>query len=407
MSGILLTQYSGAFLGPIAKLLGLLLNLIFEIVPNVGASIIIFTVVIYLFLLPLTYRQQKFSKLSAKMNPELQAIQAKYKNKRDQESMTRQNEEMQAVYKKYGVSPTGSCVQLLIQMPILFALYRVIYSVPAYVNRVYACLEKLASAITETSDGIDVVSGLSITKSAFRNYINDGNFVGENAVKSIIDVLNRASSADWNAISMIDGLDMSVYESVKAQFQGFNNFLGLNIADSPINIMKESLSGGNILMLIGALMVPLLAAATQWLNVLFMPQAAAASNDPNSPANMMKSMNITMPIMSAVFCLSLPCGMGLYWITGAVVRCVQQVVINKHIDKLDMDKFIEKNVEKYNREIETGSAKTASSSSHSIRQNASISTKGIEHSYDGSVKAGGIAQRANLVREYNERSGEK
>ena len=68
--------------------------------------------------MPLTIKQQKFSKLSAKMNPELQAIQARYKNKKDNESMMRMNEETQAVYAKYGVSPTGSCLQLLIQMPI-------------------------------------------------------------------------------------------------------------------------------------------------------------------------------------------------------------------------------------------------------------------------------------------------
>ena len=67
-------------------------------------------------MMPLTIKQQKFSKLSAKMNPELQAIQAKYKNKKDNDSMMAMNEETQRVYKKYGVSPTGSCLQLIIQL---------------------------------------------------------------------------------------------------------------------------------------------------------------------------------------------------------------------------------------------------------------------------------------------------
>ena len=109
----MLTQYNGAMLGPIAKILGMLMNLIFNFldvigIPNIGLSIILFTVVIYLCLMPLTIKQQKFSKLSAIMNPELKVIQEKYKGKKDQDSMMAQNEEMQAVYKKYGVSPSGS-----------------------------------------------------------------------------------------------------------------------------------------------------------------------------------------------------------------------------------------------------------------------------------------------------------
>ena len=138
--GILLTQQSG-FLKPIAIILGYLMDGIFVLldkmgIPNIGLSIILFTIVIYGCMTPLTIKQQKFSKLSAKMNPELQEIQKKYKNKKDNESMMAMNEETRAVYDKYGVSPTGSCLQLLIQMPILFALYRVINAMPAYVKQI-------------------------------------------------------------------------------------------------------------------------------------------------------------------------------------------------------------------------------------------------------------------------------
>ena len=110
MTGIVLTKYSGFILGPIARVLGVLMEGIFNIlniigIPNIGLSIIIFTIVIYLLMMPLTIKQQKFSKLSAKMNPELQAIQAKYKNKKDNDSMMAMNEETRAVYAKYGVSP--------------------------------------------------------------------------------------------------------------------------------------------------------------------------------------------------------------------------------------------------------------------------------------------------------------
>ena len=95
MSDILLTAYPGSILGPIAKLLGILMDWIYSGISNITGgrvesvvlSIVIITIIIYMCLLPLTIKQQKFSKLSQKMQPEMQAIQAKYKNKKDQASM--------------------------------------------------------------------------------------------------------------------------------------------------------------------------------------------------------------------------------------------------------------------------------------------------------------------------------
>ena len=415
MSGILLTQYNGAILGPIAKVLGALLNVIFNIVPNVGVAIIIFTIIIYLCLLPLTYQQQKFSKLSARMNPEIKAVQEKYKGKKDQESMTRQNEEMQFIYKKYGVSPTGSCVQLLIQMPILFALYRVIYSIPAYVTKVYECLEKLAENILSTTNGVEVLSNLSITTNGqYANYVKDGKFTGENALSSVIDVLNRASIADWDMIGTINGLNTEIFESVRTQFERFNTFLGLNVAYSPLDTIKTSFAQGNYLLIVGAVLIPILAAATQWINTLFMPQAA--NNDAgDSTAQMMKSMNVTMPLVSAFFCLSLPIGMGIYWISGAVIRSIEQVLINRHIDRMDIDKIVEKNLEKEGvKKAQSAAAGGNQSNSRSISGIANIKTANIvpdiKETEGNEVRTDkespkGIAARANMVKEFNERKG--
>ena len=415
MSGILLTQYNGAILGPIAKVLGALLNVIFNIVPNVGVAIIIFTIIIYLCLLPLTYQQQKFSKLSARMNPEIKAVQEKYKGKKDQESMTRQNEEMQFIYKKYGVSPTGSCVQLLIQMPILFALYRVIYSIPAYVTKVYECLEKLAENILSTTNGVEVLSNLSITTNGqYANYVKDGKFTGENALSSVIDVLNRASIADWDMIGTINGLNTEIFESVRIQFERFNTFLGLNVAYSPLDTIKTSFAQGNYLLIVGAVLIPILAAATQWINTLFMPQAA--NNDAgDSTAQMMKSMNVTMPLVSAFFCLSLPIGMGIYWISGAVIRSIEQVLINRHIDRMDIDKIVEKNLEKEGvKKAQSAAAGGNQSNSRSISGIANIKTANIvpdiKETEGNEVRTEkespkGIAARANMVKEFNERKG--
>lgn len=418
MTGILLTQYDGSILGPIAKLLGIIMNGIFNFldfihIPNIGLSIILFTIVIYLLLMPLTIKQQKFSKLSAKMNPELQAIQNKYKNKKDNESVAKMNEEMQAVYKKYGVSPTGSCVQLLIQMPILFALYRVIDSMPAYVTKIKESLEPLANAIISASGGSEFMQTLESAR-----YFAKRDFTLSN---TIVDVLNKASTAEWNMIGEKFPDIANVVDTSRISFEKYNNFLGLNIANSPSYILKEAWADKAWLLIIGALLVPVLAALTQWLNTLFMPQPENNNASDNPMASSMKTMNVMMPLMSAVFCFTLPAGMGLYWIAGAVVRSIQQIVINKHIDKMDIDKLVENNLKKENeKRAKRGLAPQTLSS------NANISTKNVTNTnstksgksqqekdaamkkateyYNKNAKPGSIAAKANMVKQYNEKN---
>ena len=124
---------AGSILGPIATVLGYIMDILFRFTDifgifNVGLCIILFTIVMKTLMIPLTIKQQKTTKLMSVMNPEIQAIQKKDKGKTDNESLQRQNVEVQAVYEKYGTSMTGGCLPLLIQMPILLALYRVIYN---------------------------------------------------------------------------------------------------------------------------------------------------------------------------------------------------------------------------------------------------------------------------------------
>ncbi len=439
--GILLTQYEGSILGPIAKLLGYLMEWIFNAlyaigIPNIGLAIIIFTIVIYMLLLPLTIKQQKFSKLSAKMNPEIQAIQAKYKDRKDQDSMAAMNQETQAVYAKYGVSPTGSCVQLAIQMPILMALYRVIYSIPAYVSKVKDIFMPMANGLYNESGVKTFIEGLSnanYLSKQFKNelYIsNDADYVKN----VIIDSFNRASTAEWNeAISKFSNLSNEI-KSAMVQFEKFNSFLGLNIANSPSFTVKTAWADKHYLLIVGALMIPLLSALTQWVNTKLMPQAGGNGNQ-DQMAQTMKTMNLMMPLMSAFFCYTLPIGMGIYWIAGAVIRCIQQVVINKHIDKMDIDEIIEKNkdkaakkIEKQKKNIEKMSAyanmntrnvdfnqapkKSISEKANFTNVEATSSdvtdseisdTEKTKATKKGSAPAGSIAARANLVRDYNDR----
>ena len=141
IAGAVLLTKTGGILGPIADILGWIMDLLFRFtstfgILNIGLCIILFTLVTKVLMIPLTIKQQKSSKLMSLMNPEIQAVQKKYKGKKDQTSMTKQQMEMQAIYEKYGSSPTAGCLPMLIQFPIIIALYRVIYNIPAYVPSV-------------------------------------------------------------------------------------------------------------------------------------------------------------------------------------------------------------------------------------------------------------------------------
>ncbi len=357
---IVLTQYQGKILGPIAWVLGKVMNWIFTLlnmigIPNVGLCIIIFTFVIYMCLMPLTIRQQKFSKLSAKMNPELQAIQAKYKGKTDQNSMMLQQQEIKDLYGKYGVSSAGGCVQLLIQMPILFALYRVISAIPSYVAQVKETYLPLVEQLLDTTGTSEFLQNLTAAKQ-FQNQFTNEAFVAESsnvyAQNTYIDVLNKASTADWESMAQTFPSLSDIINSTHEAITQMNTFLFINIGDSPSYVMKTALGSKSFGLFIAAISVPFLAALTQWINVKLMPtaQTAPAGDGNDQAAQMqqsMKMMNTMMPLMSAWFCFTLPAGMGLYWIAGSVIRSIQQIFINKHIDRMDIDAQIAKNEEKY------------------------------------------------------------
>lgn len=424
MIDIILTQYDGAILGPIAKLLGWIMNGVYLFlskigIENIGLSIIVLTIVIYTCMLPLTIKQQKFSIMSRKMNPELQAIQKKYQGKRDQESQMKMTEETQMVYDKYGVSPTGSCIQLIIQMPILFALYRVIYNVPAYVSSVKSVFTPLVDGIMSTPGYANTMNSLVETlKIAIKNV----DFAGSNAANFIIDALYSMNVAGWDTLRESFPSLAETIGSVQGELNHLNYFLGLNISNSPLHIITTSFKAGSYLMVIGAILVPLFSYLTQVLNIKLMPQQDTAAND--QMAQQMKTMNRTMPLFSLVFCFTVPVGLGIYWISSALVRGVQQFAINKYLEKMDLDSIIEKNKDKAEQKAEKRRQKMGVYQSQ-IYNAASMSTKRetnlnnsissdeksqkVQKAYETAqiaknVNPNSLTAKANLVKEFNEKN---
>lgn len=440
MNVILLTKDNTFIIGWVARLLGLIMEGIFTVVdfigiPNIGLTIILFTVVVNLLMMPLTVKQQKFSKLSNKMQPEIKAIQEKYKNKKDNESTMAQNQEIQAVYAKYGVSPSGSCVQLLIQMPILFALYRVIYAVPAYVSKIGNTFRVLADQIMNVDGAVFLknseVSSIANTVAMYGKNLNAED--GEKVINSLIDVLNKLSSTDMATISEHYHLAELTYngelilsnDTTRGLLDIYNNFLGLNIANSPQHIISSAYQAGAWGLLIGAIMIPVLAALTQLINYKLMPQPENTGSE-DSMASSMKMMNMIMPIFSAWFCFTLPSGMGLYWIASAVVRTILMILINKRIDKMNFEDIVKKNTVKSAKKMEkiqkqqemlnayanmntkniankagmnTGAGQECSASS---KTDPSKKIPNVE--YSSKSKPGSIAAKANMVKEFNEKN---
>ena len=430
MSDMLLTAYNGAILGPIAKVLGWVMNGIYALmsmigIENVGLSIIIFTIVIYAILFPLTYKQQKFSKLSQKMQPELQAIQKKYNGKKDQASMMAMQEETQAVYQKYGVSATGSCVQLAIQFPILMALYQVIYKIPAYVGSVRDILASAVTSITGVNGYTDILQQFITDNKMTRvQLIMDGSKATSN---SVTDFLYALSPSQWKTLaetSQFAGFTDTLNSTAK-EISHVQNFFGLNIADQPLTYIKAAFVGGSALLAIVAILIPILAWATQMINLKLMPQAAQQSGDSQQDAmmNSMKTMNMVMPLMSAVFCFTFPVGLGIYWVASAAVRSVQQVVINKKMDKIQIEDLISENMKKMEKKREkaglppqkiTNQAHQSAKNINKIEKgssNTNVETraKKVEEAYKdaANAKPGSITAKANLVKAFYERNKKK
>lgn len=323
---------------PITTFLGKIMNLIYEGLYLIGIdgviySIILFTIIVYTLMLPFTIKQQKFSRISAVMNPEIQAIQKKYKGKTDQASMLKQQDEMKLVYQKYGTSPTGGCLSSLIQLPILFALWPVIREVEKYVD-------KLADA------GKEVYRFLVIE-------------------------------------------DIRTYPSA---------------------LFNESLKPFNFVLFLIAVSIPVLAGLSQWLSMKTAQSSTKKNNNGQQENEMLNQMNSTMkimPIFSVVMCFSMPIGLGVYWIISAVVRIVQQLIINKILDKKSVDVLVQENVTKQEKKNE----KKKAVDSKNVNSMAQKYTRRLEEikseTYAEAEKKAGpksLSAKANMVNEYNKRN---
>lgn len=407
--GILLTQKGGFLIGNIAKLLGFIMNGIFELlnkigIESIGWSIIIFTIVAYTLMLPMTIKQQKSTRLLKVMNPELQAIQKKYANKKDQTSMLKMQEETKLVYEKYGSSPTSGCLGSIIQLPILFALWPVIQNIPAYVRGVKQAYMPLVEKIMATDgfqkimEGIGKGKGININPSTY-SYAKPN---------TIVDVLYKFQDSTWETLADKFPDLSELIASTKENVHQMNYFFGVNIAERPSNMIKT----GSIFLIVVAIAIPFLAGFTQWLSVKIMNAASNNSDkndNDNSVEQSMNTMMKVMPLMSVFLCFTMPVGLGIYWVVSAVVRTIQQVVINKRLDKKPIEELVKENMEKAAKKRAKKKEVEASKVSSMAQVNArkieepkrKMSSNKEFNSYKENAKPGSLASKANMVSDFN------
>jgi len=404
---------AGSIMGPIASIFGYIMDFLFRItsnmgIMNIGLCIILFTIITKLILFPLTIKQQKSSKLMSVMNPEIMAVQKKYKGKTDQTSMAKQKMEMDAIYEKYGSNPTAGCLPTLIQLPIILALYRVIYNIPAYVPSVRVFFDNVANPLMEQPDFVNKIAELAKSVNMAVDKVDFTN------IDKVVDMLYKFTPDQWNTLTDLFPQISNVIVENGQIIGHMNTFFGINLATPPFTGFTT---------ITVAWVIPILAGLSQWLSAKMM--SSTQTMDPDAPgAAMMNSMMITMPLMSVFFCFSLPAAIGIYWVGQGVLQLIQQLAVNAYMDKVDLDELIQKNVEKMNKKrAKKGLPPTK------VNQNATTSLKSIQSQeekekalmeekmnkrdkqvkessefYNNSdPKPGSLASKARMVQKYNEK----
>lgn len=466
MSGIFLTSCTNFFLIRwIANILGFIMNLFYEIINKFGLGkisicIIAFTIIVKVLMLPINIKQQRSMKLNSIITPQVQAIQKKYANKKDNESLMKQQQEISALYQKYGTSPTGGCLPMLLQMPIIFALYAVMACIPNYVNDIqdmynngvvsylvdndYETIYSLKDidALSDTLFEDEDEDSLDMLVTAY--FGKDGDYdkdkiketiytsftsaysteFGRQSAWDVVDAafhdaiediekLKELSEEEWKAVtdeklaayaSKTEGdwdKIISSYEKIIDDMQENRTEIKKAYSFFTIDLSTSPANGVKI-----AIIIPILSALAQLLNMKISSSSQQTGNaSADQMMSSMKIMSYSMCVVSAVLCYTLPAGLGLYWTVSSFVQVVIQILLNRHFKDMDVDTIVKENLEKVNKKrakagLPPNTISTAAATSTKNYKPQVQLTDNDNTSDSASVKRGSISEKANLAKKY-------
>jgi len=302
----------------IARVLGRLLYIIYKTIAfeNYGISLILFTFIVKLALLPLTIKQVKSSQKMQEIQPEVDKLQKRYKNDRE-----KLNQELMKLYQEKGVNPASGCLPLFIQLPIIWALY-------------YTIRRPLTYMLGWTKDFIGkiIIKIMEIQPQFFKG--NEyAQIIGRfEDVKTdpvaVADLFERNLYSEINIVDALNTIPNLVEEGTEKISL---NFLGIfNLGVKPtydLSLITQSPG-----LYIPALFVVLLAVATTFLtSKMSMSQVSQNSNSQMNQTN--KTLMYFGPIMTLLIGFQAPLGLSLYWTVSNLFQMAQQYFLDKYVYK--------------------------------------------------------------------------
>ena len=306
-----------------------ILNGINSVIHNYGWSMVVFTLLIKLILLPLDYKSRKSMRRMTKLQPQIAKLQKKYAN--DKEKLNQKTAEL---YRREGINPMSGCLPMLVSMVILFIMFDAMRTV-ANTEMASQALGLLTTG-TQTNESWLWIKNIWMPDSPFNPVIADSANLRIIPADIWAKVFASLDPASVTALAQY-GIDAATIsgETVFAALQTLPIYaqetqLWATMPQLNLLIVNLSIYAHNN----GWFILPILAAVTQYLMTLSQPQTAAA--DPNNPAaGTNKFMKYFFPLFSLWICSSYNAIFALYWVVSNVFAWVQGLVMNKMFEKME------------------------------------------------------------------------
>lgn len=305
-----------------------ILNGINSVIHNYGWSMVVFTLLIKLILLPLDYKSRKSMRRMTKLQPQIAKLQKKYAN--DKEKLNQKSAEL---YRREGINPMSGCLPMLVSMVILFIMFAAMRTV-ANTEMASQALGLLTTG-TQTNESWLWIKNIWMPDSPFNPVIADSANLRIIPADIWAKVFASLDPASVTALAQY-GIDAATIsgETVFAALQTLPVYaqetqLWATMPQLNLLIVNLSIYAHNN----GWFILPILAAVTQYLMTLSQPQPAADPNNPAASTN--KFMKYFFPLFSLWICSSYNAIFALYWVVSNVFAWVQGLVMNKMFEKMD------------------------------------------------------------------------